>query len=72
MAQATSHNITPLSALFTDPDVRSAFWRAEQDVSDDLAALVEVDNPRQLDGGAAERLCRSVHRSRALVWRHNP
>ena len=68
MAQATKQNTTRISQLFTDPDVRAAFWRAEQEAGDDFAAMVEVDHPRTLDGGAAERLCGSpVRRAPALV-----
>ena len=68
MAKAISLNTTPLSSLFADPALRTAFWRAEQDdLGDDYAALVAVDNPRTLDGGAAERLCQSVRRTLALV-----
>ena len=58
---------TTLSQHFTDPLVRSAFARAERDLGDDYPALAEVDHPRRLDGGAAERLCRSVCRTPALV-----
>jgi hypothetical protein len=57
-----------LSRLIGDPFVRSAFERAERDLGDDHAAMAEVDHPRCLDGGAAERLCRStVRHSGALV-----
>ena len=38
------------------PDGLSAFERAERDLGDDYAALVEDDHPRTLDGGAAELL----------------
>ena len=38
------------------PDVRAAFWRAEQDLGDDYAALILTDHPRTLDGGAAALL----------------
>lgn len=44
----------PLSALFTDPDVRAAFWRAERDGTAPLAVM--ADRPRTLTGGAAERV----------------
>lgn len=65
---ATRKNTTTLSSLFTDPDVRAAFWRAEQEAGDDFSALVETDHPRTLDGGAAAALCGSpVRRSRVLV-----
>lgn len=46
----------PLSTLFTDQALQSAFWRAEQDLGDDYAALMHVDHPRTLDGGAAALL----------------
>jgi hypothetical protein len=65
MARATSkHTTNPpaflnivarihLSHLFQDPFLRSAFKAAEDD---GLAPnLVEIDHPRILDGGAAER-----------------
>jgi hypothetical protein len=43
-----------LSHLFQDPFLRAAFHAAEDD---GLApAMVEVDHPRILDGGAAERV----------------
>jgi hypothetical protein len=63
---ATLENSTPLSHLFTDPDVRAAFWRAEQDLGDDYAALVLTDHPRTLDGGAAALLAATT--SRKLIW----
>lgn len=53
MAQANSKAIA-LSQLFKDPDVRAAFWRAEQEQRDHGAALgVVADRPRALDGGEA-------------------
>lgn len=69
MAQADRHSITtPLSELFTDPMVRSAFRRAERDLGDDYPALVEQDHPRTLDGGAAALLAGSgARRVPALV-----
>lgn len=67
MAQADKHPTT-LSQLFTDPDVRAAFWRAEQDQADDFGLMAEVDHPRTLDGGAAAALCGApVRRARELV-----
>jgi hypothetical protein len=39
--------------MFTDPDVRAAFWRAEQDGTAPVA--VTVDRPRILTGGAVRR-----------------
>ncbi len=57
MAKANRNYITPpLSELFQDPVLRSAFRRAERDLGDDYAALVEEDHPRTLDRGAAELL----------------
>ena len=57
MAKANCYSsITPLSKLFADPMLRSAFGRAERDIGDDYSALVEQDHPRTLDGGAAELL----------------
>lgn len=55
MARATAINTTkPLSSLFVDPFLVAAFRAAEDD---GLApALVETDDPRQLDGGAVERV----------------
>ena len=50
---AASNNTTPLSSLFTDPDLRAAFWRAERDEGEAFA--VPADRPRILTGGAAER-----------------
>lgn len=58
MAQADKHLITPLSQLFTDPDVRAAFWRAERDGTAPLA--VQTDHPRILTGGAAVRQLEAV------------
>jgi hypothetical protein len=64
MAQADSKNTTPTaflnavtrvhpSHMFQDPFLRAAFKAAEDD---GLApSLVQVDHPRTLDGGAAER-----------------
>jgi hypothetical protein len=51
MSRATSNHTTkPLSTLFRDPFLRATFEAAERD---GLApALVEVDHPRTLDGGA--------------------
>lgn len=47
-----------LSHLFRDPFVAAAFAAAEDD---GLApALVEVDQPDRLDGGAAERVLEMV------------
>jgi hypothetical protein len=47
-------NRLQISLMIRDPFVRSAFERAERD---GLAPdLVEVDRPRILDGGAAERV----------------
>jgi hypothetical protein len=54
VAQAKKHSTTPLSALFTDPFLRTAFARAEQDGTAPLA--VTVDRPRILTGGAAVRV----------------
>ena len=45
---------TKLSALFSDPFLRDAFRRAEDDGP--FEAFAEVDHPRTLDGGAAELL----------------
>ncbi len=39
---------TPLSALFRDPDVRAAFWRAERDGGNEFAVVVR---PKVLSGG---------------------
>jgi hypothetical protein len=44
----------PLSQLFTDPFLRTAFARAEQDGTAPLAVM--VDRPRILTGGAAKRV----------------
>lgn len=57
MAKATRQNIT-LSQMFTDPDVRAAFWRAERDAG--TAFAVPADRPRTLTGGAAERVLEVV------------
>jgi|GraSoi_2013_60cm_1033757.scaffolds.fasta_scaffold199337_2 hypothetical protein len=47
-----------LSHLFNDPYVAAAFKAAEDD---GLApALVEIDHPRTLDGGAAEVAVRAL------------
>lgn len=44
----------PLSSLFTDPDVRAAFWRAERDQGDGEAFLVPAEpRPPVLRGSAA-------------------
>jgi hypothetical protein len=43
-----------LSHLFQDPFLRAAFRAAEDDGL--ATALVEIDRPRILDGGAAERV----------------
>jgi hypothetical protein len=68
MAQADSKHTTKLSALIRDPFVREAFLRAETDLGDDYAALVETDHPAMLDGGAAERMTETAgHRILALV-----
>lgn len=56
MAKAVSN--IPLSSLFSDPYVRAAFWRAERDQGETFA--VPADRPRQLDGGAAERVLELV------------
>ena len=74
MAQANSNRTTKptgflnavarihLSHLFQDPFVAAAFKAAEDD---GLAPeLVEVDRPKTLDGGAAERLADGPARSR--------
>ena len=60
MAQADSNHTTKLSGLCGDPMLRDAFLRAERDLGDDYDALVAVDHPRTLDGGAAERLTNST------------
>jgi hypothetical protein len=73
MAKATRVNITPrtvaseflttvnriqISLMIRDPFVAAAFRAAEDD---GLApALVEIDNPLTLDGGAAERVLEMV------------
>lgn len=51
---ATSQNSTPLSSLFADPALRAAFRRAERDQGE--AFSVPADRPRNLTGGAAERV----------------
>ena len=54
-----------LSHLFQDPFLRAAFEAAEDD---GLApALVEIDNPKTLDGGAVERVTATDRRSLALM-----
>jgi hypothetical protein len=53
MAKADSQTTTPLSALFTDPALRAAFWRAERDGTAPLA--VTVERPRILTGGNVAR-----------------
>jgi hypothetical protein len=62
MAKAKPNPITsqpiPLSNLFTDPVVRSAFERAERDGGDTFA--VPAVPPRVLDGGAVERALAEV------------
>ena len=40
---ATINNTTSLSAMFSDPDVRAAFWRAERE--DGAAYAVPADKP---------------------------
>jgi hypothetical protein len=56
---ATERNTRfPLSSLFTDPMLRAAFARAEQDGTAPLAVM--VDRPRVLTGGAAERVLELV------------
>ena len=51
-----------ISLMIGDPFVVAAFRRAEDD---GLApALVEIDHPRSLDGGAAELLRPTVGRSK--------
>ena len=50
MAKATQN--IPLSSLFADPILRSAFARAERDQGEAFA--VPTDRPRVLTGGAAE------------------
>ena len=63
MAQADRKPTTPrLSSLCRDPALKAIFERAERDLGDDYAAMVEVDHPRHLDGGAAERLCLPARR----------
>jgi hypothetical protein len=66
MAQADSNHTTKLSSMFRDPHLRAAFKAAEDD---GLApAFVETDQPRTLDGGAAERMTETTgHRDLALV-----
>jgi hypothetical protein len=54
MAQAASKHITKLSELFIDPFLRAVFRAAEDDGT--APSLVEADYPRQLNGGAAERI----------------
>ena len=55
MARATNKSTTkPLSSLFRDPFVAAAFRRAEDDGL--TGELVEAGQPRQRDGGAAERV----------------
>jgi hypothetical protein len=63
---ATSKHTTKLSSMFRDPFLRAAFQAAEDD---GLApALIEIDHPRTLDGGAAERMTEAAgHRVLALV-----
>ncbi|MGY4570535.1 hypothetical protein ACVWY5_003605 [Bradyrhizobium sp. USDA 3256] len=52
---ATNNSSTkPLSRLFRDPYVAAAFRRAEDDGL--TGELVEAGEPRQRDGGAAERI----------------
>lgn len=56
MARADSNHTTkPLSSLFQDPVLRAAFRAAEDDGLS--PAMVDVDHPRRLDGGAAA-VCR--------------
>jgi hypothetical protein len=43
MSKADSKNTTPLSSMFKSSELRSVFWRAEQDLGDDYAAMVMVD-----------------------------
>jgi hypothetical protein len=65
VAEANNHHTTNLSALFRDPFLRAAFKAAEDD---GLAPdLVEVDNPKTLDGGAAEVIADTGRHIRALV-----
>lgn len=52
MARADSNHTTPLSSLFRDAFVAAAFKAAEEDGLE--PALVIVDRPRTLTGGAAE------------------
>ena len=52
MVRAKANHSTKLSSLFRDPYLRDAFARAEDDGFE--PDLVEVDNPKTLDGGAAE------------------
>jgi hypothetical protein len=54
MAKAVNTITTPLFVLFSDPDVRSAFYRAARDQGATFA--IPADRPRVLTGGAAERL----------------
>jgi hypothetical protein len=53
-----------LSHLFQDPFLRAAFRAAEDD---GLApAIVEIDNPKTLDGGAVERVTVTDRRALAM------
>jgi hypothetical protein len=54
MPKADSNHTTKLSSLFRDPFVAAAFRRAEDDGL--TGALVKVDQPRTLDGGASEAI----------------
>lgn len=65
MTRATANPTTKLSDLFTDPFLRDAFRRAENDGPDE--AFAECDHPRTLDGGAAEQLCQTATGRRILV-----
>jgi hypothetical protein len=65
MARANPNPTTKLSTLFTDPFLKDAFRRAEDDGPDE--AFAECDHPRSLDGGAAEQLCQSATGRRVLV-----
>jgi hypothetical protein len=65
MTRADQKTTTKLSTLFVDPFLRAAFEAAEDD---GLApALVEIDNPKTRNGGAAERPAAANRRVLSLM-----